>query len=74
MSTSVYGFMDVHLDEESSSMEHEAGSFYLFIPQVNFCALLSIYTISIVYPHFHSVIMIILCSVTVCHFLLSIFG
>ncbi|XP_048134972.1 protein PHYLLO, chloroplastic isoform X2 [Rhodamnia argentea] len=29
-----YGFLDVNFNTELSSMEHEAGSFYLFIPQI----------------------------------------
>jgi hypothetical protein len=30
-----YGFMDINFNMESSSMVHEAGSSYFFIPQVN---------------------------------------
>nr|CAN61232.1 hypothetical protein VITISV_040688 [Vitis vinifera] len=29
-----YGFMNANFNEESSSMRHEAGSFYIFIPQI----------------------------------------
>ncbi|XP_018715157.2 protein PHYLLO, chloroplastic isoform X4 [Eucalyptus grandis] len=29
-----YGFLDVNFNAELSSMEHEAGSFYFFIPQI----------------------------------------
>ncbi|XP_056164428.1 protein PHYLLO, chloroplastic isoform X3 [Syzygium oleosum] len=29
-----YGFLDVNFNSELSSMEHEAGSFYFFIPQI----------------------------------------
>jgi hypothetical protein len=37
-STSImaYGFMDINFNMESSSMVHEAGSSYFFIPQVKF--------------------------------------
>lgn len=38
-----YGFMDVNFNMESSSMMHEAGSSYFFVPQVK---LASAYTCS----------------------------
>ena len=30
-----YGFMDIDLNKDLSVMEHQAGSYYFFIPQVN---------------------------------------
>jgi isochorismate synthase/2-succinyl-5-enolpyruvyl-6-hydroxy-3-cyclohexene-1-carboxylate synthase/2-succinyl-6-hydroxy-2,4-cyclohexadiene-1-carboxylate synthase/O-succinylbenzoate synthase len=29
-----YGFMDINFNKESSSIKHEAGSFYFLIPEV----------------------------------------